>query len=115
MTVWIDANLSPALARWITESFVDIEAFSAVYLGLLDADDVQIRAAAQHAGAVILTKDRDFADAAQRDAAQPPVLWVRAGSTSTPAMKRILSARLPAALGALSRGARIVELHEVEA
>ena len=115
MTVWIDANLSPALARWITEPFEGIETFSASYLGLLDARGAQIRAAARHAGAVVLTKDRDFADAAQRDAAQPPVLWVRAGNTSTPAMKRILSARLPAALGARSRGARIAELHEVEA
>ena len=115
MTVWIDANLSPALARWITESFAGIKAFSAVYLGLLDADDGQIRAAARQAGAVILTKDRDFVDAVQRDPMQPSVLWVRAGNTSTPAMKLILSSRLPSALDALGRGERVVELHQVDA
>jgi predicted nuclease of predicted toxin-antitoxin system len=39
--LWIDAQLSPALASWIAEHF-KIEAFSVKYLGYRDANDRQI-------------------------------------------------------------------------
>jgi predicted nuclease of predicted toxin-antitoxin system len=59
MTVWIDAQLSPALAPWITSTF-GIEAFSVAFLGLRDAEDETIFRAARKANAVVMTKDADF-------------------------------------------------------
>lgn len=38
MKLWIDAQLSPALAVWITENFSNIEATAIRELGLRDAE-----------------------------------------------------------------------------
>lgn len=42
MKLWIDAQLSPAIAAWINRTFDDIEAESVRALGLLDATDPEI-------------------------------------------------------------------------
>ena len=41
MKFWIDAQLPPQLARWLTETF-SVEAFSLRELGLRDAEDREI-------------------------------------------------------------------------
>jgi predicted nuclease of predicted toxin-antitoxin system len=41
MTFWIDAQLPPQLAPWLTETF-KVEAFSVRFLGLRDAEDEDI-------------------------------------------------------------------------
>jgi predicted nuclease of predicted toxin-antitoxin system len=56
MIVWIDANLPPALAVWLSQEF-GIEAASAERLNLLKADDTKIFQKAKENNAVILTKD----------------------------------------------------------
>lgn len=42
MILWIDAQLSPAIAAWINRTFEDIEAQSVRSLGLKDALDYEI-------------------------------------------------------------------------
>ena len=59
MILWVDAQLSPYLAAWITES-LGIEARSVSDLGLLRANDRHIFQAAREAGAILITKDSDF-------------------------------------------------------
>lgn len=59
MIVWVDAQLSPAIAPWLTKEF-GIEAFSVRYLDLLRAKDPNIFGAAREANVVVLTKDIDF-------------------------------------------------------
>ena len=97
--------LSWRLARWVTDSFDDVEAFSARRLDLVHANDPSIF----EAGAVVLTKDEDFVDEVARRGA-PPVIWVRAGNTSNEAMRALLSAELPAALDAIRCGVTLVEI-----
>ena len=111
MTLWIDAMLSPALARWITAEFEGVEAFSLKWLGLHEMKDPPLFQKAREAGAVLLSKDFDHADEAERRGS-PPVIWVRAGNTSTKAMKQILSDQLPYALLSLRAGESVVELHD---
>ncbi len=41
MNIWIDAQLPPILARWITDNF-DVEASALRDLGLRDAKDIEI-------------------------------------------------------------------------
>ena len=41
MKIWIDAQLPPTLANWITNTFA-IEAFSLKEIGLRDAKDIEI-------------------------------------------------------------------------
>ena len=45
MTIWVDAQLSPRTARWIAANF-PVEAFALRDLGLRDAADEDIFAAA---------------------------------------------------------------------
>lgn len=41
MTIWIDAQLPPAIAAWITSNF-GITAFALRDIGLRDAEDTEI-------------------------------------------------------------------------
>lgn len=56
MTFWLDAQLPPALARYLIESF-GVEAQPLRALGLRDATDREIFDAARRAQVAIVTKD----------------------------------------------------------
>lgn len=73
MKIWVDAQLPPGLARWLTETF-DLEATALRELGLRDAKDVEIFEAARAENAVILTKDSDFIDLVCRLGMPPQIL-----------------------------------------
>ncbi|HEX7239894.1 MAG TPA: DUF5615 family PIN-like protein [Longimicrobiaceae bacterium] len=111
MILWVDAQLSPALAPWITDEF-GIEAYSAQYLGLRDAEDPQIFLAARQAGAVVLTKDNDFVLLLQQHGPPPQVLWVTLGNTSNARMKQVLLRTFRPALDLLRRSEPLVEIRE---
>jgi len=59
--VWIDAQLTPALAQWLRDD-VGVEAVAVRDLGLRSAEDPAVFAGARTEGAVVLTKDSDFVD-----------------------------------------------------
>lgn len=59
MTIWVDAQLSPRLARWITANF-PLTAQPLRDLGLREAEDDDIFAAARSADVILLKKDSDF-------------------------------------------------------
>lgn len=65
MTLWIDAQLSPQLARWLTES-LGVAAVAVRDLGLRDAKDREIFLAAREAGATVMSKDSDFVTLVKR-------------------------------------------------
>jgi len=56
MTLWLDAQLSPALAPWFEDTFPDVHAFSLKRLGLRDATDGDVFMAARSHLAVVVTK-----------------------------------------------------------
>jgi predicted nuclease of predicted toxin-antitoxin system len=56
---WIDAQLSPALARWLSDTF-GVTAYAVRDLGFRAAKDLPIFHAARQAGAVIMSKDSYF-------------------------------------------------------
>ena len=63
MNFWIDAQIAPAFAPWISARF-GILAYALRDLGLRDATDQQIFDAARSGNAVVvlITKDRDFSE-----------------------------------------------------
>ena len=74
MKVWLDAQLPPALAPWISTTF-GVTCHAVRDLGLRDADDQIIFRAARNAGdVVILTKDSDFVDLVLRLDPPPQIL-----------------------------------------
>jgi len=109
MKLWIDAQLSPALAPWLSNNLA-VEAFSVRWLGLRDATDEAIFSAARNAKAVVMTKDRDFVRLLDRLGPPPQVIWVTCGNTSNTRMREILQQALPKALLLLQTGEPLVEL-----
>lgn len=78
MRIWLDAQLPPGLCSWLEEEF-DVQAEAVRDLGLRDAKDPEIFAAARERGAVVMSKDADFAKPcfAARPASAGPVGYVR--------------------------------------
>ncbi len=73
MTLWVDAHLSPEIAVWITNTF-DMVAFALRDIGLRDAEDLEIFAAAKAQSAIVMTKDRDFTDLVARFGTLPQII-----------------------------------------
>ena len=94
MKLWIDAQLSPSLAKWITENFDRIEAIAIRDLGLRDAEDQVIFFSARSAEATVMTKDGDFLELQKRLGAPPKIIWVTCGNTSKARLKTILTEHL---------------------
>lgn len=78
MTLWVDAHLSPAIATWITSTF-GIAAFALRDLGLIDAEDSDIFAAAKSSGVIFMTKDSDFVHLVDRLGPPPQIIWLTCG------------------------------------
>ena len=112
MILWLDAQLPPSAAAWITATF-GIAAHAVRDLGLRDAKDPPIFQAARAAGAVVRTKDSDFVEMLQRLGPPPKVLWVTCGNTSNARLRDILSQALPAAVARLEGGESLVEIGDV--
>lgn len=110
MTIWIDAQLSPAIAKWIAENF-PVTAVALREIGLRDASDRQIFSAAQQAGTVVMTKDSDFVELINRLGSPPQVIWLTCGNTSNVRLKQILSTTLLQAIQLLQAGEPLVEIN----
>ena len=109
MKIWIDAQLPPTLASWLTHNF-DLEATALRDLELRDAQDIEIFEAARTANAVIMTKDSDFIDLVCRLGTPPQILWLTCGNVTNRNLRRLLTATLPDALELLLQGDAIVEI-----
>ena len=109
MTIWVDAQLSPSLAKWITDTF-NLPAQAIRDLGLRDTQDFPIFQAARQANAIVLTKDADFPQLLAQHGPPPKVLWLTCGNTSNENVRRILNSALVAALNMLDAGESIVEI-----
>jgi predicted nuclease of predicted toxin-antitoxin system len=110
MIIWIDAQLSPAIASWISANFA-VTAIALRDLGLREATDKQIFTAARSAGAVVMTKDVDFVQLLERLGAPPQVIWLACGNTSNNRLKEILRQTLQQAIDHLQTGESLVEIN----
>lgn len=109
MTVWVDAQLSPGIARWLSSRFA-LEAIPVRDLGLLESTDRQIFEAARTAGIVVMTKDRDFVEMVERDGPPPQVVWITSGNTPDQRLREILGRVFPEAVKLLAAGEPLVEI-----
>ncbi len=107
--IWVDAHLSPALAKWITAEFGET-ARSVRDLGLREAKDKDIFAAAHQANAIVMTKDADFPEMVDRLGPPPRVIWLTCGNTSNAALQLLLKKTLPRALQLIRQGDPLVEI-----
>jgi len=99
--IWVDAQLSPSIAGFISENFA-LEALALRTVGLRDAADLEIFNAARETGATVLTKDKDFVDLIDRYGPPPKVIWLTCGNTSNLRLREILSLHLVRAVNILT-------------
>lgn len=111
MKIWVDAQLSPEIARWLRDSF-GVDASALKDLGLRDAEDHDIFFAARAARIVMMTKDEDFAYLVLRDGPPPQIIWIRSGNTSNQRLKEILGKQWSAVVALLAAGESLVEVTE---
>lgn len=111
MIIWVDAQLPPAIAAWIRQTF-GIEAASVRDLGLRDSEDLEIFDAAKNAVAVVMTKDVDFVDLVRHYGPPPQVLWIKCGNTSNARLKEILLVTFSDASRLLESGEPFVEIRD---
>jgi predicted nuclease of predicted toxin-antitoxin system len=109
MNIWVDAQLPPTLANWLSNTF-DVNAFSLKDLGLRDAQDIAIFEAARIPGTVILTKDSDFVDLVCRLGTPPKIIWLTCGNVTNRNLRELLTITFPIALEQLRQGEAIVEI-----
>ena len=109
MIVWIDAQLSPSLAKWI-ETTLGVQAQALRDVGLRDATDREIFQAARAADAILMTKDSDFVTLLNQVGAPPQIIWLTCGNSSNQYLRTLLTTALPNALGLLEGGEDLVEI-----
>ena len=73
MKVWVDAQLSPAMARYLKDE-LGTDASALRDIGLRDAENGEIFQAARSASAVVMTKDSDFVSLLERFGPPPQVV-----------------------------------------
>ena len=113
MNFWIDAQLPPSLAGWLTTTF-GVNATSLRDLGLRDSLDTEIFNVARTAGAIviIISKDSDFVDLVTRLGTPPQILWVTCGNVTNKHRRQIFTNTFPEALLLLQAGEPIVEISD---
>ena len=84
----LDAHLPPGLAAGVTE-LVGISCYSATYLGLREASDIEIFELAHQKNAIVITKDDDFVKLLHRFGSPPKIIWLTCGNTSKQRLKII--------------------------
>lgn len=109
MIIWVDAQISPAIANWINTEF-KCRSVAVRDLGLRDAKDSQIFDEARLANAVVLTKDSDFVLLLERFGPPPQIIWLTCGNCSNAHLKTILYRYLNTAIDLLSAGNELVEI-----
>jgi predicted nuclease of predicted toxin-antitoxin system len=109
MKIWVDAQMSPAIAAWISSNYA-VSAVAIRDLGLRDAKDKEIFEAARQEKAVVMTKDSDFVLLLDKLGPPPQVIWVTCGNTSNARLKEVLANTLPKALDLLNFGEKLVEI-----
>ena len=109
MKFWVDAQLPPLLATWLSEQFY-VEAFSLRTLGLRDAADAEIFQAAQQQGVVIISKDSDFVELVSRYGPPPQLIWVTCGNVTNRRLQIAFNKTFAESLELLAAGQVMVEI-----
>lgn len=109
MILWLDAQLPPALAVWMTAQF-GVRAAAVRDVNLRDATDEQIFSSARQASATVITKDSDFVALVERLGPPPQIVWLTIGNTSNAALRELFAKTWPAAAELLKNGEPLIEI-----
>ena len=104
----IDAQLPPALARFLVEKGEN--AVHVMDLLMMESSDSAIWGLALKDGLVIITKDEDFQVRASVSSQFPKIVWVRIGNCSKKVLLDFFEKKWKQIKAELDNGASLVEL-----
>ena len=107
MRFLVDAQLPPGLARWLTAEGYPADHVNDLSIG--PATDSRIEAEARRLGAVIWSKDVDFAERARLKPGLQ-IVWLRLGNTTNAALRARLAPRMETMAAALAAGETLIEI-----
>ena len=110
-TIWVDAQISPKIAKFITERF-HIESYSLEYLQMLSFEDEHVFFKAKASDAIMLTKDSDFAELSRVHGSPPKIIWLTCGNTTNNYVKKILTENLLRMITSLEGEDNLVEISD---
>lgn len=108
MRFLVDAQLPPALARWLTQRGHQAE--HVLDCNMMESSDRTIWARAVATAAVLITKDQDFVTLHSIDPNGTTVIWVRIGNTRRRELLIWFDKVLPDIEHALASGERLIEI-----
>ena len=108
MRLLVDAQLPPALARWLGER--GCAATPVRELGLRDSDDGSLWNFAITGGWTVLTKDEDFVARCVGNPAAPAVVWLRIGNCTNRVLFAWLEPLLPEIRNRLNEREKLIEV-----
>lgn len=108
MLFLVDAQLPPALARWLSECGHD--ALHVIDCDMQSATDREIWDLAMSRSAVIVTKDEDFAQRKVLTGQGPSIVWVRLPNARRRDLLVWFKRALPSILLALGKGETLIEV-----
>ena len=104
----VDAQLPPALARWLAARGHTAEHVGD--LGMQASSDADIWNYASAAGATVVTKDMDFSQRKGLTGQGPAVVWIRLPNTRRRDLLAWFETVLPDVVSALERGETLIEV-----
>jgi predicted nuclease of predicted toxin-antitoxin system len=104
----VDAQLPPVMVRWLQAAGHEAEHVEDA--GLRDSDDGPIWTHALKIGAVVVTKDEDFAARASGEKEAPVIVWLRIGNATNPALRVWFEPRLAGIVHLIGEGNRVIEV-----
>jgi len=104
----VDNQLPAALAHWLEERGCQAEHVLA--LQLAQCRDEIIWEQAARGGAIIVSKDEDFADLTLVRPEPVAVVWLRIGNCRTPVLLAAMERAWPHIVQQLDAGARLIEV-----
>lgn len=108
MKFLVDANLPPGLAAWLCDQGHDATHVCRELSS--SAGDRAVMELARHMGAVVVSKDEDFAMIAVLDPDASQVVWIRLGNATNACLRSWIQPRLAEILHLLEKGERVVEV-----
>jgi predicted nuclease of predicted toxin-antitoxin system len=112
MRFLVDAQLPPALARWLSAR--GHPADHVLDLGLAAASDRIVWQKAHDLGAAIVTKDEDFTGRVRSEPGDPAVVWLRIGNSTRRTLLEWFERVLPQVVAALEAGEKLVEVAKTD-
>lgn len=107
MRIVVDQQLPPVLAIWLRSQGLD--AFHVRELGLSDRPDHEIWTETLRNGAVVVSRDSDFANCARQDPSGR-LVWLRIGNCGNAALIDTFERHWPSILARIEAGERLIEV-----